>query len=286
MDYQEYLERINELEIFIIKTFNLLNGKINSIPATLKIKKERRNIGAVATTFLNRIYFNLDSLNIDCIEYSKESIICVLVHELLHVDQNIETDRLFSEYDPLYKMTVETDVEYSTLKILKSKKFIEYIKDNLNFEINIAKVNYMLEVYYKNYISGYNKKTLYQFYFYLLNSISFNNIDRSQYDFIMNNSVNIKLLYNNKYYIIKENGNLNLDVTSFIEVQDYYVERSIPSINISIHPNKYDYCIEINHNNLENCFIEELKNIRCYYDLNLYKIELDKILESPFIKER
>ena len=216
----------NEIDTFIRNVFNYYNGRINLInPARLHIEWLQCNnintAGAALLPNIVEIYPNVMCRIVNNEEQLKRWIVMVVIHELYHTDQIIDTTLLMC--DTNYENYIENAVEVMTTIYIANHR--EEIYNT--FGVLVSDNNNLKEYMY-NYISGsgnYRRKNLVQHIFLCLSDAirleSFiNELFHIYYKYIESDKNILLFVARDKYIYIKEQNNL-IDINLFNDFMYY-----------------------------------------------------------------
>lgn len=210
----------NEIDAFIRNVFNYYNGRINLInPAKLQIEwLQCNNVNTAGVSLLPNIveiYPNVMCRIVNNEEQLKRWIVMVVIHELYHTDQIIDTTLLM--YDDKYEKYIENAVEVMTTIYIANHR--EEIYNN--FGVLISNSNNLREYMYE-YISGsgnYRRKNLVQHIFLCLSdTIRLENFINDFFDVYykyIESDRNILLFVSRDKYIYIKNNTRLIDINVF-----------------------------------------------------------------------
>lgn len=224
LNEREKIERLEYLEDFTKKVFDTYSYVItySNIIYPRLVLVNRPNDCNIGTTIGNTVYFNMANLLLDNLEYCKYLITTVITHELFHVNQDVDFVRLNKDFE--YQLKTECDTEFNTLLFLTSNETVYYTNNIIGYEIDYYRLMVYLDKYFTEYYDTYRFITpeiYYRNLFAFLVSMNFECINR--YDELMrdNNFDNISINFNNDIYIVKEDGEYNLNFNEFNKIVDY-----------------------------------------------------------------
>lgn len=213
------LNNLDELIKFSYEFFIFVQNTLDTFPLNLNIYQDY-NDGRSGFSYLNQVYLNTGVFNLNEIDYSKYNIINIIIHECLHCMQ-------FTNYDyyndERYILSIESDVEYETIMFLYNNS--KLILDKFNIDVNCNHLNSLLNMYFKGYISTYERNTLEEFYINVLyNSLQLYGLNYKDYKKMVLNNSDIMIILDGVYYIIKQNNKFNENLLIFSDMFLYLYE--------------------------------------------------------------